>query len=152
MRMREADGAPDVQERVVNILGIYQERLDKMGALDFSGLLKKFLALLESEEGARVLCGRVRHLVVDEYQDINAIQAKIVHIFAQHAETVAIVGDDDQSIYGWRGASAHYMQEFLDTFKHARLFSLEDNYRSTKPILDCANAIISNNTERLGKT
>ncbi len=155
MRARDRDeedatSAP-LNERVAQVLDIYQERLQKMGALDFSGLLKKFLELLESEEGHRRMCSRVRHLVVDEYQDINAIQAKIVYRLADNAETVAIVGDDDQSIYGWRGASAHYMQEFLDRFKHARLFRLEDNYRSTSPILACANAVISHNTERLGK-
>lgn len=156
MRLRDTDvvqvGDKTVaNERLINILEVYQERLKKMGALDFSGLLRKFLELLESEEGSRVMCQRVRHLVVDEYQDINGIQAKIVHILAKNAESVAIVGDDDQSIYGWRGASAHFMQKFLDAFKDARLFRLEDNYRSTKPILDCANAVIAHNKERLGK-
>lgn len=139
------------KERILLILDIYYERMQKVGALDFSLLLKKFLALLENEDGSRLICDRVRHLVVDEYQDINAIQAKIVHILAQRADSVAIVGDDDQSIYGWRGASAHYMQKFLSDFPNSKLFRLEENYRSTKPILDCANAVISNNQQRLGK-
>lgn len=139
-------------ERAALILEVYQDRLQKMGAVDFTGLLKKFLQLLEHEQGSRLIFERVRHLVVDEFQDINAVQAKIVHLLATNAESVAIVGDDDQSIYGWRGASAHFMQLFLDTFKNAKLFRLEDNYRSTRPILDCANAVIAHNTERLGKT
>lgn len=150
----QAKGAQEISvahERAAIILEVYQERLRKMGALDFSGILEQFLALLESERGASLITGRVRHLVVDEYQDISDVQAKIVHILAKHADSVAIVGDDDQSIYGWRGASAHYMQYFLDTFKQAKLFRLEDNYRSTKPILDCANAVIAHNTTRLGK-
>lgn len=138
-------------ERVDSILAIYQERLTKMGAVDFSGLLIKFCELLEHEEGARILCSRIRHVVVDEYQDINAIQARITHILAHKADSVAIVGDDDQSIYGWRGASAHYMQKFLESFAGAQLYRLQDNYRSTKPILDAANALISHNTQRLGK-
>ena len=138
-------------ERARQILEVYHERLQKMGALDFPLLLSKFLLLLEHEEGNRLICQRVRHLVVDEYQDINNIQAKIVHHLAKNAQSVAIVGDDDQSIYGWRGASAHFMQYFLDDFKHARLFRLEDNYRSTRPILDCANAVIAKNEHRLGK-
>lgn len=138
-------------ERIDSILEIYQERLLKTGAVDFSGLLVKFLELLEHEEGARILCSRARHIVVDEYQDINAVQARIVHILARSAESVAIVGDDDQSIYGWRGASAHYMQHFLTSFNNARLFRLEDNYRSTKQILDGANGLIAHNKERLGK-
>ncbi|HXW53164.1 MAG TPA: 3'-5' exonuclease [Myxococcota bacterium] len=138
-------------ERAVLILNLYQDRLQKMQVLDFCGLLRKFSELLEHEEGNRLMCHRIRHLVVDEYQDINKIQAKIVHSFAKNAESVAIVGDDDQSIYGWRGASMHFMQQFLDDFHQAKLFRLEDNYRSTKPILDCANAVIAKNQQRLGK-
>lgn len=138
-------------DREVQLLDIYRERLTKIGALDFTHLLKKFYQLLSHDEGRRIICARVRHVVVDEYQDINDIQAKIVHILVQHADTAAIVGDDDQSIYGWRGASFHYMQEFLRAFPTALLFKLEDNYRSTKPILDCANAVIAHNTDRLGK-
>ncbi|HXW60536.1 MAG TPA: 3'-5' exonuclease, partial [Myxococcota bacterium] len=156
LRSREApvleDGIKSTSnDRALSILELYQERLMKIGALDFSGLLQKLLELLEHEEGAQYLCGRYRHVVVDEYQDINAIQSRIVHILAQSAQSMAIVGDDDQSIYGWRGASAHYMQHFLSSFKDAKLFRLEDNYRSTKPILDGANALIAHNKERLGK-
>lgn len=154
-RNREAiKGSQEISlanERAGNILEIYQERLAKMGALDFSGILDKFLELLQNEQALSLITNRVRHVVVDEYQDISEVQARIVHILASHAETSAIVGDDDQSIYGWRGASAHYMQHFLDTFKNAKLFRLEDNYRSTKPILDCANAVIAHNQQRLGK-
>jgi len=155
LRLREgeplAQQATVANERAALIFDIYQERLRKMGAVDFSGLLKKFSELLECEEGKRLLSHRVRHLVVDEYQDINSIQSKIVHALARQADSVAIVGDDDQSIYGWRGASAHFMQQFLDDFKEAQLYRLEDNYRSTKPILDCANAVIAKNERRLGK-
>lgn len=155
LRQRETVPTEEISnnasERAHSILEIYQERLMKIGALDFSGLLAKLLELLEHEEGARVLCDRYSHIVVDEYQDINAIQARIVHIFARSASSVAIVGDDDQSIYGWRGASAHYMQHFLSSFPGSKLYKLEDNYRSTKAILDGANALISHNQQRLGK-
>jgi DNA helicase II / ATP-dependent DNA helicase PcrA len=156
LRLRDVDSpiANDMTvatKQAMSILDSYRQRLTNIKALDFSLLLKKFCQLLENEESRTLLCNRVRHLVVDEYQDINAIQAKIVHILACHAQSIAIVGDDDQSIYGWRGASAHFMQQFLDDFKNAQLFKLEDNYRSTKPILDCANALISHNSERLGK-
>ena len=78
-------------EKVASILDLYKERLLKVGAIDFSGLLIKLLELLENEEGIRLLGNRLRHLVVDEYQDINAIQSRIVHILADKAETVAIV-------------------------------------------------------------
>jgi DNA helicase-2/ATP-dependent DNA helicase PcrA len=154
LRLREKQEPEEVtasKERIYLILDIYQERLQKVGALDFSLLLKKFSELLENQDGLRLISERVRHLVVDEYQDINFIQAKIVHILAKNADSVAIVGDDDQSIYGWRGASAHFMQKFLSDFPGSKLFRLEENYRSTKQILDCANAVIANNQQRLGK-
>jgi DNA helicase-2/ATP-dependent DNA helicase PcrA len=155
--LRRRDGAKEEAEynskleRVDSIVALYQERLKKIGALDFSSLLIKFCELLENPEGARILCGRIRHVVVDEYQDVNAIQARIINILAENADSVAIVGDDDQSIYGWRGACASFMQKFLTNFAGAQLYKLEENYRSTKPILDAANALIAHNTERLGK-
>lgn len=155
MRFRDADRVFEKtagSERAELIIQLYQERLKMMGALDFSSLLQKFYELIQSEEGLKKISGRVRHLLVDEYQDTNELQSHIVHTLAQHAETVAIVGDDDQSIYGWRGASAHFMQKFLKDFPSAQLYRLEDNYRSTKPILDAANALIAHNKERLGKT
>lgn len=156
MRFRDADRATSEKtagsERAELIVQLYQERLKMMGALDFSSLLQKFYELIQSEEGLKKISGRVRHLLVDEYQDTNELQSHIVHTLANHAETIAIVGDDDQSIYGWRGASAHYMQKFLSDFPNAQLYRLEDNYRSTKPILDAANALIAHNKERLGKT
>lgn len=156
MRFRE-EGAISrektaASERAEIILELYQERLKQMGAVDFSGLLKKFHELLCNEEGLLAISNRINHLLVDEYQDTNAIQSEIVHILAKKVKTVAIVGDDDQSIYGWRGASAHFMQKFLTDFPGSHLFRLEDNYRSTKPILDAANALISHNKSRLGKT
>src|SRR5580704_8603627 len=157
LRLREVNGEVDrdivtiAKERAYSILEAYRERLRKMNALDFSGLLEKFCELLENEAANRLIGERVRHLVVDEYQDINSIQAKIVHILAKGADSVAIVGDDDQSIYGWRGASAKFMQRYLSSFNTAKLFRMEDNYRSTKPILDCANALIAHNSERRGK-
>lgn len=154
LRMRESAKEPDLDlknERAYSILEIYQERLQKIGAVDFSGLLQKLLELLEDEEASQRICSRYRHVVVDEYQDINAIQSRIVHILAKQAHTVAIVGDDDQSIYGWRGASASYMQHFLSCFPTSKLFRLEDNYRSSRPILEGANALIAHNKERLGK-
>jgi DNA helicase-2/ATP-dependent DNA helicase PcrA len=151
LKLRDNETSTAFSETASRIHELYQENLQRMGAIDFSGLLTKFLELLEHKEAQALVFSRVRHLVVDEYQDINDIQAKIVHILAAQAETVAIVGDDDQTIYGWRGASAHFMQHFLNSFKGSTLFKLEDNYRSTKPILLAANGLISHNKSRLGK-
>ncbi len=134
------------------ILGLYEEEMIKIGALDFSSLLKKFYELLSSEEGLKIMSSRVRHILVDEFQDINDIQSQIVNILSKNALTAAIVGDDDQSIYGWRGASAKFMHEFLQSFPSCKLYRLEDNYRSTPAILEAANAVITHNEVRLGKT
>lgn len=151
LKLRNKESSLISNKSDMNILKLYYDKLAKIGALDFNLILAKFLDLLKDSSGADLITKRVRHVVVDEYQDINDIQAKIVHILAASAQTVAIVGDDDQSIYGWRGASAKFMQQFLHEFKDTKLFRLEDNYRSTRPILDCANVIISHNKDRLGK-
>jgi DNA helicase II / ATP-dependent DNA helicase PcrA len=137
-------------EHALRAYELSRERLDQMGAIDFGGLLLKLRDLLRSEVGAYVK-ETVRHVLVDEYQDVNAVQAEIVLAFARAAESVAVVGDDDQAIYGWRGASASNLRRFLDTMPGAVLVKLEENYRSTATILEAANGIIQRNVVRLGK-
>ena len=130
---------------------LYLQRLQEMGAVDFGGLLLKLRALVMSADGAG-LRRRIRHVLVDEYQDVSQVQADIVLAFAREAETVAVVGDDDQAIYGWRGASADNLKKFLTALPGAELLKLEENYRSTPSILAAANGIIAHNEVRLGKT
>jgi DNA helicase-2/ATP-dependent DNA helicase PcrA len=139
------------EERAREAYAIYEERLAGMNAVDFGGLLLKLRDLLGTPGGEDVR-SRVKHLLVDEYQDTNRVQAEITLSLAQSARTVAVVGDDDQAIYGWRGASADNLKHFLDALPGSKLVRLEDNYRSTRRILDAANAIIANNEVRLGKT
>ncbi len=129
----------------------YLERLGELGALDFNSILLKTRDLLAHPEAHKELTQRFRHILVDEYQDTNSVQAEIVYALGKDAETLAIVGDDDQSIYGWRGAKPYNMEEFLHKFPSAKLVKLEENYRSTHAILSTANAVISNNERRLGK-
>ena len=129
---------------------LYLERLTQMNAIDFNGLLVKVRDLLLVPAG-REIRRRVKHLLVDEYQDTNAVQAQITLELAKTAETVAVVGDDDQAIYGWRGASADNLQHFLQSSEGTELVRLEDNYRSTRTILEAANGVIAHNEERLGK-
>ncbi|MCC7070424.1 MAG: UvrD-helicase domain-containing protein [Deltaproteobacteria bacterium] len=129
---------------------ISRERLDAMGALDFGGLLLKLRALLKSEAGP-IVQELVRHVLVDEYQDVNRVQADIVLALGRSADSIAVVGDDDQAIYGWRGASAANLKHFLDAMPGSFLVKLEENYRSTATILEAANGIIAKNTLRLGK-
>jgi DNA helicase-2/ATP-dependent DNA helicase PcrA len=128
----------------------YVERLKEARALDFGGLLVKFRDLVTGPD-ADVVTRRVRHVLADEYQDVNQVQADIVLALAKKADSTAVVGDDDQAIYGWRGASADNLKKFLVAMPGARLVKLEENYRSTPAILEAANGIIAKNEVRLGK-
>src|SRR5690606_8605429 len=92
-----------------------------------------------------------RHILVDEFQDTNAVQYAWLRLLAQGGASLMVVGDDDQSIYGWRGARIENIQQFADDFADAQSIRLEQNYRSTGTILQAANALIANNQGRLGK-
>ncbi len=133
------------------VLDIYLAQTKQINALDFNQLLKSFLDLLQNKEAYERISYKIKHLLVDEYQDINLVQSQIINLLAKNAKSVAIVGDDDQSIYSWRGASSKFMSDFISDFSNTKLVRLEENYRSTAPILKAANAVISNNEERLGK-
>mgnify|MGYP000380026011 CR=1 FL=1 len=139
-----------VEEKGRQVYRLYFDKLKEMGATDFGGLLLHLRSLLEHPVGKEVK-RVVHHLVVDEYQDTNRVQADIVFALAKSAKTVAVVGDDDQAIYGWRGATADNLKTFVDKMAPARLVRLEENYRSTATILEAANGVIGHNTERLGK-
>ncbi len=128
----------------------YVEKLQESRALDFGGLLVKFRQLVTGPDH-EVITRKIRHVLADEYQDVNQVQADIVLALAKGADSCAVVGDDDQAIYGWRGASADNLQKFLKTLPGARLVKLEENYRSTPAILEAANGIIEKNEVRLGK-
>ncbi len=129
---------------------LYLQKLKDAQATDFGGLLVKLRQLVTGTD-ADVVTSRVRHVLVDEYQDVNQVQADIVLALARQAKSVAVVGDDDQAIYGWRGASADNLRKFLQALPGAVVVKLEDNYRSTPAILAAANGIISHNDGRLGK-
>ncbi len=141
----------DIEQKARQAYARYYERLAGMGAVDFGGLLVKLNDLLDLPAGEEVR-RRARHVLVDEYQDTNRVQSDIVLKLAKSADSLCVVGDDDQAIYGWRGASAHNLKNFVDQLDGATLVRLEDNYRSTRYILDAANAVIGHNTARLGKT
>ncbi|MBS4482732.1 UvrD-helicase domain-containing protein, partial [Cronobacter sakazakii] len=94
---------------------------------------------------------RFRHILVDEFQDTNAVQYAWLRMLAKGGESPMVVGDDDQSIYGWRGAKIENIQQFDSDFADAEIIRLEQNYRSTANILNAANALIANNQGRLGK-
>ncbi len=136
-----------------SVFDFYNAALRKASALDFDDLLLEAVRLLrESEEARRRRRGQFAHIVVDEFQDVNEQQYELVRLQAGEATRVCVVGDEDQSIYSWRGADPRILRRFLDDFPGARLLRVERNYRSTQTILDAAAGVVSNNSRRLGKT
>lgn len=136
----------------IKIYQSYQEACARGGLIDFADLLLKTYKTLLTHDALRThYQERFKCLLVDEFQDTNKIQYAWLKLFAGHHNAVMIVGDDDQSIYGWRGARIENIQRFSDDFPSARLIRLEQNYRSTGTILKAANALIAKNEGRLGK-
>lgn len=140
-------------ERLASLFGRYEKGLRAAGAVDFDDLLLLTDRLLASREDVLSLLRRsVAHLLVDEYQDTNRVQARLVSRVAGSRADVFAVGDEDQSIYRWRGADVSNILEFTRAFPGARTVRLERNYRSTQPILSAAGAVVAENRRRLGKT
>jgi DNA helicase-2/ATP-dependent DNA helicase PcrA len=140
------------QQQLLRIYQAYQTLCDRSGLVDFAELLLRAHELFRDQQ--RVLAiyrQRFRHLLVDEFQDTNALQYAWLRLLAGGGGTLFAVGDDDQSIYSWRGAQMENMQHFQKDFSDSRLIRLEQNYRSTANILAAANALIANNATRLGK-
>jgi DNA helicase II / ATP-dependent DNA helicase PcrA len=131
---------------------IYNEILRKASAVDFDDLLLRAVDLLREHSDVRAAWnGRFQYLMVDEFQDTNHAQEELVLLLAGARRNVCVVGDEDQSIYGWRGARAGNLKRFTEDFPGAKIIRLEENYRSTQTILDAAAAVVKNNTNRLGK-
>ena len=138
---------------IVVIYEKYCQRLKENNALDFDDLLIETLRLLRyDEETLDYLSDKLRYIHVDEFQDTNAVQYNIIKLLAKRHGNIFAVGDDDQSIYGWRGAEIENILAFDKDFPQAKIYKLERNYRSTKSILSLANCIIKNNSRRRGKT
>lgn len=136
----------------IKIYQAYQEACQRAGVIDFADLLLKTYKLLHTHDELRAhYQERFRCLLVDEFQDTNTIQYAWLKLFAGDNNSVMIVGDDDQSIYGWRGARIENIQRFSKDFPGAAIIRLEQNYRSTGTILKAANALIAQNAGRLGK-
>ncbi len=130
----------------------YQERLRANGALDFDDLLGECVRLLrDSREAHDYWSDRFLHVLIDEFQDVNAAQFKWAQLLAQKHRNICVVGDDDQSIYAWRGANVRIILDFELDYPDARVIRLEQNYRSTQPILDAAHGVISKNLGRKPK-
>ena len=135
------------------LYALYQARLKVLNAVDFGDLLLECLRLLrENEDVLRHYQQRLRYILVDEYQDTNVVQYLWLRLLAQASRNVCCVGDDDQSIYGWRGAEVDNILRFEHDFPGAKVIRLERNYRSSAHILAVASGLIAHNKDRLGKT
>ena len=142
-----------VRRRALELYGTYQERLQQANAVDFSDMLRQAVVLLrEHEDVRRSYQMRWSHLLVDEYQDTNPVQYAWLKLLVTPAHSLTVVGDDDQSIYRWRGADIGNILRFERDFPGSALIRLEENYRSTSTILDAANGVIAHNAARKGKT
>lgn len=153
MAAAAADARDDVRKKAAEVFRVYNEILRKAAALDFDDLLLRAVELLREHADVRAAWNeRFQYLMVDEFQDTNRSQEELVRLLAGTRKNVCVVGDEDQSIYAWRGARAGNLKRFTADFPDAKLIRLEENYRSTQTILDAAAAVVKNNSDRLGKT
>ena len=146
------DSADPKTERIAHIYEIYRQELAKSNALDFDDLLLYAVKVLKSSSEVRERYNRrYRYILVDEYQDTNRPQYELMRMLAGSEHNVCAVGDEDQSIYSWRGADIRNILEFENDFPEAKIIRLEQNYRSTQNILQAASAVVSRNVKRKGK-
>ena len=139
-------------EQMVRIYTAYQAACERAGVIDFAEMLLRTLELIRDNDSLQAhYQKRFQHILVDEFQDTNTIQYALIQLLAGQKNKVFIVGDDDQAIYGWRGAKVENIQRFQKHFVSAEVIRLEQNYRSTTTILSAANALIDNNSDRMGK-
>ena len=152
-QITEAEKSGFCEGRALDFYRLYQQRLHEMNAVDFGDLL--MLPLLLFQTHPEVLAEyqrRFQYILVDEYQDTNIAQYMLLRLLAKGSGNICCVGDDDQSIYSWRGANVDNLLNFEKVFPGAKIIRLETNYRSTEHILACASSLIAHNEGRLGKT
>ncbi len=141
------------QEKFIQVYRLYQSTVQANQALDFGDIiLRTYFLLKANSEVLERYQDKFRYLMVDEYQDTNRAQYLLVSLMAQKYKNLCVVGDEDQSIYGWRGADIRNILEFQRDYPNAQLIRLEENYRSTKTIISAASKLISNNKDRYDKT
>ncbi len=144
----------DIYEKtVLPVYKIYQQKLIELNSCDFGDLILHVVKILERNSDIRnVYSKNFKYILVDEYQDTNFIQSKWLKLLSENNKNICCVGDDDQSIYSWRGAEIKNFLEFDQVYENTKIIRLEENYRSTQNILSVASNLISNNENRVGKT
>ena len=144
-------GSP-LEMPILSIYKIYQERLKILNSCDFGDLILLCVTMFElNPDILQIYANSFKYILVDEYQDSNYIQSKWLNLLVGKNNNICCVGDDDQSIYSWRGAEIRNFLDFNKTYKNAKIIKLEQNYRSTQNILSAASGLISHNSDRLGK-
>ncbi|HFQ60697.1 MAG TPA: ATP-dependent helicase [Epsilonproteobacteria bacterium] len=142
---------PDYK-KIANIYVKYQANIEENNLVDFDDLLMLTYKILSENDALRKeTSNRYKYIMVDEYQDTNELQFQLLELLSSEHNNLCVVGDDDQSIYGWRGANIRNILEFATNFETCKTVKLETNYRSTEPILNAANTLIEHNSTRLGK-
>jgi DNA helicase-2/ATP-dependent DNA helicase PcrA len=141
-----------LEKTILNIYSIYQNKIKELNAMDFGDLILYCVKLFEKHKDIADLYKKhFKYILVDEFQDTNFIQNKWLNLLVNSHQNICCVGDDDQSIYSWRGAEIKNFLSFDKIYKNCKVFKLEQNYRSSKNILDTASTLISNNDSRVGK-
>ncbi len=140
------------EKGILNVYKIYQEKILALNACDFGDLILHCVSIFENKQDIlKIYSNNFKYILVDEYQDTNFIQSKWLNLLANKHKNICCVGDDDQSIYSWRGAEIKHFLNFDKIFKNTKKIKLEENYRSTQNILSAASVLIANNQGRLGK-
>ena len=152
VRESEFEDGDNIPKDILAALGKYEETLLRHCYLDFTMIMTKVIEYLDKDESFRKKLGvNIGFLIVDEYQDVNPVQEEIVNRLYQLGANVCVVGDDDQTIFQWRGSDVNYIQKFRERYQNVEYIALQDNFRSSKAVVDVALACIENNTERLPK-
>merc|ERR1711991_879690 len=141
------------EKTILPLYKIYQQKLTELNSCDFGDLILHAVKILEFNSDIREMYSKnFKYILVDEYQDTNFIQSKWLNLLSEKNKNICCVGDDDQSIYSWRGAEIKNFLEFDQVYKNTKVIRLEQNYRSSQNILSVASDLISNNQNRVGKT
>ena len=141
------------EKNILSLYKIYQQKLIDLNSCDFGDLILHIVKVFEKNNDIKEIYSKnFKYILVDEYQDTNFIQSRFLNILAEKNRNICCVGDDDQSIYSWRGAEIKNFLEFDKIYKETEVIRLEENYRSTQNILSVASSLISNNQNRVGKT
>ena len=153
LRAHEVEDFGDYNNQtLIKVFGHYDDHCQRAGLVDFAEMLLRAHELLLNDQAVlQKYRQRFSHILVDEFQDTNAIQSAFIQLLAGDQNKVLVVGDDDQSIYAWRGARVDHILDFQNLYANTALYKLEQNYRSTQTILDAANGVIAHNKKRLGK-